>query len=57
MTTDTTTPGYSHTQTAPLCLLLYATAVILLVVGLAVLLPGMGLVAARRRTNRAGVRA
>lgn len=36
MTTDTTTPGYSYTQTAPLCLLLYATAVVLLVVGLAV---------------------
>lgn len=36
MTTDTTTPGYSHTQAAPLCLLLYATALVLLVVGLAV---------------------
>jgi hypothetical protein len=36
MTTDMTTPGYSHTQSAPLCLLLYATAVLLLVVSLAV---------------------
>ena len=35
MTTDTTTPGYSHRQTAPLCLLLYATAVVLLGLGLA----------------------
>lgn len=33
MTTDPTPPGYSHTQTAPLCLLLYATAVLLLMLG------------------------
>ena len=26
MTTDTTTPGYSHKQTAPLCLILYGSA-------------------------------
>jgi hypothetical protein len=37
MTTDTTTPGYAHTQTAPLCLLLYATAV--LFIGLGWVLP------------------
>ena len=33
MTTDTNTPGYSHTQKAPLCLLVYALAAIFLVLG------------------------
>lgn len=33
MTTDTTTPGYSHTQNAPLCLLIYALAVVFLALG------------------------
>lgn len=33
MTTDTTTPGYSHTQKAPLCLLIYALALVFFVVG------------------------
>jgi len=28
MTTDSATPGYSHTQTAPLCLILYASALL-----------------------------
>jgi len=28
MTTDHATPGYSHTQTAPLCLILYASALL-----------------------------
>ena len=28
MTTETTTPGYSHTQKAPLCLILYASALV-----------------------------
>ncbi len=31
MKTDPVTPGYSHTQKAPLCLLVYGTAVALLV--------------------------
>ena len=26
MTTETATPGYSHTQKAPLCLILYGSA-------------------------------
>jgi len=30
MTTDPATPGYSHTQTAPLCLILYASALLCL---------------------------
>ena len=30
---ETPVPGYSHTQKAPLCLLVYATAVWLLVAG------------------------
>ena len=30
MTTATTTPGYSHTQKAPLCLLVYTLAIIFL---------------------------
>lgn len=33
MTTDTTTLGYSHTQKAPLCLLIYALAVVFFAVG------------------------
>ncbi len=33
MTTDTTTPGYSHTQKAPLGLLIYALAVVFLALG------------------------
>ena len=33
MTTATTTPGYSHTQMAPLCLLIYALAVVFFAVG------------------------
>jgi hypothetical protein len=33
MTTDTNTPGYAHTQKAPLCLLVYALAAIFLVLG------------------------
>ena len=28
MTTNLTTPGYSHTQTGPLCLILYASALL-----------------------------
>lgn len=33
MTTAATTPGYAHTQKAPLCLLIYALAVIFLALG------------------------
>ncbi len=33
MTTETTTPGYSHMQKAPLCLLIYALAVVFLALG------------------------
>lgn len=33
MTTDPDTPGYSHRQSAPLCLLLYAVAGLFLVLG------------------------
>lgn len=33
MTTDTTTSGYSHTQKAPLCLLIYALAAVFLALG------------------------
>jgi hypothetical protein len=33
MTTETTTPGYCHTQKAPLCLPIYALAVVFLAVG------------------------
>ena len=33
MTTDTKTSGYSHTQKAPLCLLIYALAVVFLALG------------------------
>ncbi len=33
MTTETTTPGCSHTQYAPLCLLIYALAVVFLASG------------------------
>lgn len=33
MTTDTKTLGYSHTQKAPLCLLVYALAVVFLALG------------------------
>jgi hypothetical protein len=33
MTTETTTPGYSHTQNAPLCLLIYTLAVVFLALG------------------------
>ena len=33
MTMETTTPGYSHTQKGPLCLLIYALAVVFLALG------------------------
>ncbi len=33
MTTDTNTSGYSHTQKAPLCLLIYALAVLFVALG------------------------
>ena len=36
MTTDPLTPEYSHTQTAPLCLILYASALFCLAVGLTI---------------------
>lgn len=34
MTTDTNTSGYSHTQKAPLCLLVYALAAVFVALGL-----------------------
>lgn len=33
MTTDRTTPGYSHTQKPPICLLIYALAAVFLAMG------------------------
>ena len=33
MKTDTMTSGYSHTQKAPLCLLIYALAIVFLALG------------------------
>ena len=36
MTTDPITPDYSHTQTAPLCLILYASALLCFAVGLTI---------------------
>jgi hypothetical protein len=33
VTTDTNTPGYAHRQKAPLCLLIYALAVVFLALG------------------------
>lgn len=36
MTTDPITPEYSHTQTAPLCLILYASAFVCCAIGLGI---------------------